>query len=230
MIRYPDAPGTLLESDAFRRLLGWSAAAHLLVLVVSAFSPALYRPALAPAPIYVDLVTAPARATRSRQVVKEPVVIPKKPRAAAEPKPEAKPEPAPPETEPARPLTPEQILAQLRKEQGESSEIERAEAGAGQIQGRLDPERAAYRRRLENLIYGNWAGARGFRDQIGLEVLLEIKVDSNGTLRSVEVVRSSGNRHLDESAERAIKKSAPFPPPPRSVRVITVRMNPRDNA
>ncbi len=230
MIRYPDAPGTLLESDAFRRLLGWSAAAHLLVLIVAAFSPSLSRPVLAPGPIYVDIVTAPARATRSRQVVKEPVVIPKKPRAAAKSKPEAKPEPVPPQTEPARPLTPEQILAQLRKEQAESSELERAEAGPGQMHGRLDPERAAYRRRLENLIYGNWVGARGFRDQIGLEVLFEIEVDSAGTLRSIEVVRGSGNRYLDESAERAIKKSAPFPPPPRSVRVITVRMNPRDKA
>ncbi len=227
MIRYPIDPGTLLASDAYRRWLGWSAVAHVGLGLFLAFGPGIYRSAPAPAPVFVEIVTQASRpAKRARQVVKEPVVIPKKPVERSKAKPA--PEPAPDMARPEPALTPDQILAQLREKHGETNVIERNESSA--LNARVDPEMAAYRRRLENLIYANWAGARSFRDQLGVEVLFEVEVDASGVLRSVRMVKSSGNRHLDESAERAIQKSSPFPRPPRSVRTITVRMNPRDSA
>ena len=230
MIRYAADPGTLLASDAYRRWLGWSAVAHVALGLYLAFGPGIYRSAPALAPVFVEIVAPASRpAKRARQVVKEPVVIPKKlverskTRPAPEPTPDmARPEPAP---------TADEILAQLREKHGETNVIERTEGSvAGARSARIDPEMAAYRRRLENLIYANWAGARAFRDQIGVEVLFEVEVDATGMLRSLRMVQGSGNRHLDESAERAIQKSSPFPRPPRSVRTITVRMNPRDSA
>jgi TonB family protein len=230
VIRYPVDYGTLLASDAYRRWLGWSAVAHLLLAFFLAFGPGIYRSAPAQAPVFVEIVAPASRpAKRARQVVKEPVVIPKKQPKVAKDKPA--PEPAPDMAQPEQPLTPDQILAQLREKHGETNVIERTEGSAsGGPNARVDPEMAAYRRRLENLIYANWAGARSFQDQLGVEVLFEVEVDSGGVMRSLRMVKSSGNRHLDESAERAIQKSSPFPRPPRSVRSITVRMNPRDSA
>ena len=227
MIRYPVEPGALIESDVFRRLMAWSAATHVGVALFFTFTPGLYRTPAAPTPVFVEVVASAATAARPRQVVNEPVVIPKRAPKKAVEKPEVVAKVV--EKKPEAPaLTPDQILAQLRRKHGETNPIEPAQASA--THARLDPERAAYRRKLENLIYGNWAGARSFRHRTGLEVLLEVQVDAAGTLRSVRIVRSSGNRHLDESAERAIKRSAPFPVPPRSVRKITVRMNPRESA
>ena len=79
MIHYPADPGTLLASDAFRRWLGWSAAAHLALGLFLAFGPGIYRSPAAPAPIFVEIVAPASRpAKRARQVVNEPVVIPKK--------------------------------------------------------------------------------------------------------------------------------------------------------
>ena len=183
MIRYPAEHGTLLESDAYRRLIWWSAAAHVLLASVFTLAPGPHRSAPALQPIFVDVVTAASRPVR--QAVREPVVIPKRaPKLKAEPELRAKDlaaKPAP---------TPEQILAQLRRKHGPTNQIEqlRAEA-AGERSARVDPERAAYRRRLENLIYGNWAGARSFRDQIGVEVTFEVEVDAGGGLRSLRLVR-----------------------------------------
>ena len=224
-------PQSLYQSEGFRRLLGWSAAAHVGVLAVLVLSPLirLYRPV--PAPVFVDIVSLPASAlARPRQVVDEPVVIPKQPRA--KPVREAKPVPpkAPVEKKPEQPtLTPEQILAQLRAKHADPTRDTPA-APSGSVSGRLDPELASYRRKIENLIYANWAGARAFRFELGLEVVFEIEIDAGGQLRKVLLVQGSGRPHLDESAERAIYKAAPYPSPPRSVRVITVHMNPRDQA
>ena len=227
-------PETLYQSDGFRRLLGWSAAAHVL-LAMLVLSPLIRLSRPAPAPIFVDIVSLPAgEIARPRQIVDEPVVIPKRPRA--KPVQEAKPAPvkapvkAPVEKKPEQPaLTPEQILEQLRAKHADPTRDTPASASSS-VTGRLDPELASYRRKVENLIYANWAGARAFRFELGLEVVFEIEVDAGGQLKKVELVQGSGKRHLDESAERAIRKAAPYPPPPRSVRVITVHMNPRDQA
>ena len=224
-------PESLYQSEGFRRLLGWSAAAHVVLLVMLLLSPVVQLSRRVPAPIFVDIVSLPAGApARPRQVVDEPVVIPNRPRS--KPLREAKPPPvkAPVEKTPEQPtLTPEQILEQLRAKHADPMRDTPASA-SGSVTGRLDPEMASYRRKVENQIYANWAGARAFRFELGLEVVFEIEIDAGGQLKRVKLVQSSGERHLDESAERAIYKAAPYPPPPRSVRVITVRMNPRDQA
>ena len=213
-------PGGLLESEVFRRVLAWSAGAHVALGVAAIVTPHL-RSAPPPAAIFVEIVASAA--VPPRQVVDEPIVIPKLPKAkpehvvappvaVVEPKP--KPEPS---------LTPEQILALLRAKHAQP-----ATPAASAGHARLDPETAAYRRKIENLIYTNWAGARAYRFEVGLEVVFEVEIDGAGAVRSVRLLEGSGKRALDESAERAIIKSAPFPPPPGGIRTITVRMNPRD--
>lgn len=51
-------------------------------------------------------------------------------------------------------------------------------------------------------------------DSSGLEVVISIKIDSEGKVVSQEIEKSSGNVLFDRSAEKAISKASPLPPPP----------------
>lgn len=228
MSRYAEGPVSLVASERFRRLLLWSAGTHVVLVAGFSLAPQFQWAQAPPLPVFVDLVAglpATAPAEPPRQVVDEPIVIPKRPRA----KPRPKAPPPPPKAEPEPQLTPEQLIEQLRQTHVSPADVRPREA-VGPETGRLDPQRAAYRKKLENLIYANWVGARAYRLQAGLETWFEVEIDASGALLSLRVLRSSGNRHLDESAERAIYKSAPFPPPPASVRSLRIRMNPRQRA
>ncbi len=217
----------LLDSENIRRLLAWSAVGHLILALLLVFAPAL-RPAsrIDPSPVFVELVARapqPPAPPPPRQVVKE-VVIPKQPEKLPEPKKqpppkrvEKKPEPPPP--------TADQVLAQLR--QKVSDRPAKTAAPSSAVPGRFDPEMAVYQKRIQSMLYANWAGARLFLDQGKLVAHFEADVLASGQVRSVELVGSSGNRHFDESAERAIRKAAPFPPPPRGRFTLTLTFDPR---
>jgi TonB family protein len=45
-------------------------------------------------------------------------------------------------------------------------------------------------------------------------VVISIKIDSQGKVVSQEIEKSSGNILFDRSAEKAISKASPLPPPP----------------
>jgi colicin import membrane protein len=51
-------------------------------------------------------------------------------------------------------------------------------------------------------------------DLSGLEVVITIKIDSEGKVISQEIEKSSGNILFDRSAVKAISKASPLPPPP----------------
>jgi protein TonB len=228
--RYSLAQQTLFESDGFRRLLLWSAGIHISMALLFALGPQLYKPRLASTPVFVEVLSpaeAAAPASPPKQVVDEPIVIPKRPRPKPKPQTAALTPPKPKPKPQAKPsLTPQQLIDQMRKAQ----EGKRGSKPAGSPTGRFAPELAGYQRQLVNLIYSNWVGARPFSHRAGLQVTFEVQVDAGGNLKSVRLLESSGERALDESAERAIFKSAPFPPPPSSVRTIRIRMNPREKA
>ena len=236
MIRYPAPPAGLLESERFRTPLWWSGGAHVVLALVTAVLPALSFSPPAPAPVYVEVVGPPAPpaaapAPAPRQVVDEPIVIPKKPRA--KPKPKAKPEPKPepkaePVKEPAPALTPDQILAQLRAKHAGSESKSASAAQTASSRGIFDPQRAAYEKKIKQLIYQNWVGARPYSLRVGLRAVFAVELDAGGSLRDVRLVQTSGERPLDDSAERAIHKSAPFPPPPGAVRTLRLTFDPRE--
>jgi colicin import membrane protein len=62
-------------------------------------------------------------------------------------------------------------------------------------------------------------------DSSGLEVIITIKIDSNGKVISQEIEKSSGNILFDRSAVKAILKASPLPPPPVDME-IGVRFHP----
>lgn len=230
--------GTLLESARFRRSLVASGVGHLLLAAFLAFAPLVHRRAVTPTPVYVDIVSPPrprpapamkvqpaAAKPRVRQRVEQPVVL--------KPKPAAKPKPA----EPATPAEPEpaskvadapsaaDLLARLREQVGPETEVaDQAERGGG---GRFDPVLAAYHRRVTGLLQSNWAGVAAFRGQQSLAAHFEVELDAMGGMVSLSKTRSSGNRFFDESAERAIRRSVPFPSPPRGAITLDVIFEPK---
>lgn len=48
----------------------------------------------------------------------------------------------------------------------------------------------------------------------GLEAIISIKIDKEGTIVSQEMEKSSGNRLFDRSAVKALSLASPLPPPP----------------
>lgn len=75
-----------------------------------------------------------------------------------------------------------------------------------------------YQAEIAYQIQKNWA----FSEQIAgadenLEVLLGIKIMPSGEITEVWFDQKSGNRHLDESAHRAVMKSSPLPTLPKGL-------------
>ncbi len=230
----------LAYSREFRRLVAMSAGVHLLLAFVLAvrFHPGVE---LQPTPVMVDLIaSAPAPAARAptaapaakpKPALEKVVVLPKDKPPPAKPKPDPKPAPQAkpvPRPEPAKPeapaKTPEEILADLRSRVEARAETAALPASAA-TGGRFDPEMAAYERRVLALLQSNWVGMRAFGSDPSLLARFVVRVDAVGAIVSVDLVRSSGNSYFDDSAERAIRKSAPLPAPPRPV-ILDVNFNP----
>ena len=211
---------SLLASAAFRRALAWSAAGHLALGGALLWSPRSDAHPLEPLPIFIEVVAqveppAPAR-QKPRQVVEE-IVIPKRPLSTRK-APARRQQPT---------LSAEQIVAQLRDKLGPTMPTPAATTDARA--GRFDPEMAAYRKRLKALLYANWAGARAFSTQGRLIAHYRVDVDAGGGVLSLDLVKTSGNAHFDESAERAIWKVQPFPVPPRGAFTLTLTFDPRES-
>lgn len=78
----------------------------------------------------------------------------------------------------------------------------------------------AFRREVEEV------GTRNFPDQALREhkfgqVRLMVALNPNGSIRTIEVLKSSGHRFLDEAAKRSVNLAAPFAPFPPEMRKIT---------
>lgn len=237
MTALPSSPatlnaGTLTGNAEFRRLCLYSGVGHGIVVLAVWTAGLVHWPRpIAPAPIFIDLVSAAALAPPAPPSVEpappreKPVVIPERPRP--KPKPAAKPAPKP-EPKPERETPPpsaEQLLAKIRERVATTPDATRTPTSASSRAGRFDPILAAYRRRVMVLLRNNWVGARAFATLPGIEVQYEVRIDGSGGVRSVSLLRGSGNRYYDESAERAIRKTSPFPRPPRPL-TLQLRFSP----
>ena len=119
---------------------------------------------------------------------------------------------------------------------GESSDAGGAGFGAGALGGagmgggvQRPPEFFAYKRLLENHIKSGW---RWYESSAPLITQVQFKILPDGTLRSVELGRPSGNGEFDASALRAVRKASPVPPPPDKVykyfQVVRMTFDPRE--
>ena len=86
-----------------------------------------------------------------------------------------------------------------------------------QLQEEREVEEAAYSAigalvgRIGAKVRQNWNKPPG--SMAGLETVISVKVQRTGEVRSVKVVKSSGNVYFDQSAENAVYKASPLPFP-----------------
>jgi len=84
--------------------------------------------------------------------------------------------------------------------------------------GEIRDRTRIYQAEIAYRIQKNWAFSEQMADlKNELEAALGITILPSGEIKDVWFDRRSGNRHLDESAYRAIKKSSPLPPLPRGL-------------
>jgi TolA protein len=78
----------------------------------------------------------------------------------------------------------------------------------------FDLEFKSYYNKVGSMIQSLWiyTGAGN-----GLETVLSIKIARSGELKKIAVEKRSGNALFDESAKRAVKKAAPYPPLPEGL-------------
>lgn len=68
--------------------------------------------------------------------------------------------------------------------------------------------------RIGNLHYPELAKQR----QLFGHLILHVAIKSNGQIRSVRIIKSSGHQILDNAAMRIVREAAPFPPFPNKIR------------
>lgn len=65
-----------------------------------------------------------------------------------------------------------------------------------------------------SMIKEKWALPEGILSDNDLETVIGAKIFKNGSVVELNFEKRSGNRYFDESAIKAVKKAAPFPPLP----------------
>src|SRR5262245_3035816 len=230
----------------FRRFLVASAALHVGLAILFWWSPLKPTGTALPAVVRVDLVTmadltpvakpvevpAPRPAPPppppppppevKKVLPKQPAPLPKPKAEKPKPKPEkAKPQEKPKPPEPAPEQDYDDVLAQLRKEAGETTPkpVEQAvaqpaggPAGLGQL---VSPEVARWMRDVKMHVTRAWILEPGFRLQ-RLETQISVELGPTGEVLGTRITQSSGNPWYDESVERAIQKASPLPHPPEA--------------
>jgi len=241
-------PESLWKASSFRHMLAGSVATHGLLFAVIGFSPGVFWSSPPPPmPLMVQVVSAapkapappppapapapepPAEVTpptpTPRQQVDEAIVIPRQPREKPRPK---KPKPAEKPKKPDKPPpSAADLMAQLR-ESAESIDTPSEQTQDGDSAVGLDPELAAYYRKVKGCLDANWVGAQQYQRRRDLSVRFRVRLSAAGMVESVKLVQGSGIRMLDETAERAIYKCQPLPLPPGNQSVIPLNFVPGD--
>ena len=102
-----------------------------------------------------------------------------------------------------------------KKEKAKKEKAEREKQR--QLQEEREVQEAAYSAigalvgRIGAKVRQNWNKPPG--SMAGLETVISVKVQRTGEVRSVKVVKSSGNVYFDQSAENAVYKASPLPFP-----------------
>ncbi|MFI5314704.1 MAG: TonB family protein [Myxococcota bacterium] len=240
---------SLLQSRAFRRLLAFSLAGHLLVFIGLVVHPPRSDRLISASPIMVQLVPAapkPAAAARPAPPKPEPApkAQPKPPEPAPPPKPavkeivipkEVQPLPAKPKPAPAERKTPPPSAEELLQKMTERVEAQEAAtptpappadapAATEGSPGAFDPRYSPWVARVQVVVRANWSGAAVCQGSPQFDV----DIDAGGNLTRIELAQSSGDRYCDNTAERALRKSNPLPPPPQSGSFL-LALNPKDS-
>ena len=70
---------------------------------------------------------------------------------------------------------------------------------------------------IKSIIYNHWGVEKSvIKDKVFI-AKVKIKLDYNGNLVNLYMIKSSGNSYFDGTVMDAIKSSEPFPPPPKEI-------------
>ena len=223
---------------SFRRALVAAGTLHVAIVVAAWMVPAWLAPA--PQPLeYVAVTIVPA----AKLGVERPKPAPPAPKAEPEPaKPEPTPEPKKVTEAPVLPTAkakPEKAKADPRRapataEKAPASALpeEQGVAGgalAGLALGapvaRLDNPDFTYGYYVDQMlamISRNWV-----RPPVGggIEAWLHYRIERDGKIVALEIVRSSGINSFDLAALRAVQSASPLPPLPRAYRDDSLGVN-----
>jgi len=87
--------------------------------------------------------------------------------------------------------------------------------GSGSLGILRDQEFLLYYQKVQERIKDAWSFAGGSKD---LTTTVKFAIGPDGRLTGLAIARSSNNASFDQSVERAIRRAAPFPPPPEHYR------------
>jgi len=225
-------------------MVGWSVAAHFFLLGLAVVSPRIGSTRIEPDQVVaVDLVSMPGpprAAAPPKPKIDEPPPAPppEQPPPPAPPKPKEivlpknpekepskpKPKPKPPEAEPEKDL--DDLLADMRKDAGETAPTEAppapqetAAAAPSPAPGgtvAVSPEMLAWMRKAKAKVRSAWVVPPSFRMQ-ELQTRVVVELDASGAVsEEPRIEQSSGNPWYDEGVVRSIQKASPLPPPPRA--------------
>ncbi len=96
---------------------------------------------------------------------------------------------------------------------GSSPTTNGGDAGQGGGETVRGLEFILYTQQLQRRVQESWIVAE---KKPGLLASVSFKIQTDGEVQEVELMKSSGDSTFDQSVLRAVRKSAPFPPPPQS--------------
>jgi len=189
-------------------------------------------PPVVEAPKPLPKVEPPPEVKPPPRVEKPQIVIPDKPKPKPKPKPEVKPKPDPNFDKRLR----EQVAMEQKALDQQRQERELRELLARK---QAEAERAAaaaktkalneYIRLIQNRVKSGWILPQDI--QGNPEAIFLVAQIPDGSVISIKLVKSSGNRAYDDAVERAILKASPLPLPPPGVpfsRELKLTFRPQD--
>lgn len=213
------------DGVSINRMVLLSLVLHALVLSILFLSPSFPTRKWTFGPVYtVDLVSLPSgylERAATTTMTKEVATISAREHATALKKTSEVPirRLAPVRKESGREEV-EKAIERVRKKVAESSSQQASAARQGVVE--TNQAVHAYYEAIWSRIKAEWALPKGILPSKNLEAIVDVTVSRSGSVTSLSIERSSGNRYFDRSAVRAIQKASPFPPIPESIRGSSV--------
>ncbi|MRR16389.1 MAG: TonB family protein [Deltaproteobacteria bacterium] len=134
-----------------------------------------------------------------------------------------------------RSLTDSKVTPLVKKDEASKTDIEKAISAIRQkelenagknkpaaaappsgVTGAKAPEQQSrindYSRFVWSKVKKNWTLPQALKPKDNVETIIDVRIAQSGVLEYIGFEKRSGNSYFDESALRAVKKSAPFPP------------------
>jgi len=111
----------------------------------------------------------------------------------------------------------EKAISAIRQKEIENAPTNKPAAAApAGIAGKTTTEQQTkindYSRFVWSKVKKNWTLPQALKPKDNVETIIDVRIAQSGVLEYIGFEKRSGNSYFDESALRAVKKSAPFPP------------------